>query len=270
MRIIDLTDNFVEYVIRNKVPEEYHATFPDLFAHYYGFWATPKPYGPGLTAQYVTRQAALIRGQLPMIESRFAEFGISLSDLQIVLFVGQSVSNGHAFEHKGKFVVWIPVEAYPSELQVQVFVPHEIVHALHYERVPAFFFQTRRDKNRVSRQVITEGTATYVSLNVMGLSAEMALWADYLPREHVELWYSECCRQTSVLNKHVLDKWDDEDTGLFSLVDPGSVLQFRGGYFVGLRAIEYIARAAKAQACTLMSLGKEELESMVRDVLRND
>lgn len=270
MRIVDLTEEFIEQVLHNNDPESYEALFPDLFAHYYEFWAVRQAYSAELTEHYIRRQVALIKESLPRFAKRFAESGFVLNDLEVVLFVGHGFSNGHAFQSDRCFVVWIPIEAYPSKLSVEVFVPHEIIHALHYQKVPAFYFHTKKEKNQVSRLIITEGIATFVSMTVMNFDAKTALWADYLDREQVKLWFQECQAQESLMNRYVLDNFYRQDEELFTLAGKiDDVLRFRGGYFVGLRLVERILEAEQLNLSNILSLSREKFEQVALEILRN-
>lgn len=271
MRIVDLTEEFIEHVLHNHDPEGYEAVFPDLFAHYFAFWTRRQTYSPELTEQYVRQQAALIKESLLSFADRFAESGVALDDLEVVLFVGCMGSSGHAFKKDNSFVVWIPIERYPSKLTVEVFVPHEIAHALHYQNTPVFYFNTAEEKHRVSRQIITEGVATFVSMAVMNFDAKTALWADYLSKEQVDLWFQECLRQEELMNRYVLDNFHEQNVDLFTLRegdDVGNVLHFRGGYYVGLRLVERIVQARRLATSDIFSLSREEFEYIALERLR--
>jgi hypothetical protein len=267
MQVIDTTGDFVRDVIISGNPGAYHERYPALFDHYYAFWANRDAYDAKLTEQYIRQKAGLILEQLPLIESKFRSAGFPLDSIKLVLLVGQGTSNGHAFREGNRFTVWIPVETYPGELSVRVFVSHEIAHALHYEREPAFYFGDTAGKNRVSRQVITEGIAAYIPMIFLGTGEKETLWADYLNPGDVELWFQECLRQEKQLKEHVLEKWNDEDEDLFTLVDTNDVFRSRGGYYVGLRMIEKIVNRTGMDVESLLATKRKELDDLARDVL---
>jgi len=197
---------------------------------------------------------------------------IALDNAEIVLFVGCKGSSGHAFKKGNSFVVWIPVERYPSKLTVEVFVPHEIAHALHYKNTPAFYFNSMEEKYVVSRQIITEGVATFVSMTVTHCDAKTALWGDYLPKKQVALWLQECLRQEKIMNEYVFDNFYKQNMDLFTVSegdDVANVLHFRGGYYVGLRLVERIVQARQLTISDIFSFSREEFEHIALETLRN-
>jgi hypothetical protein len=267
MKVTDLTREFINHVIQRGNPEDYWATYPALFDHYYTFWASRAPFDPELTPEYLDRQVGLIERELPSIESKFEAAALPVQDLEVVLFVGQGTTNGHAFRDGDSYVVWIPIETYPTKLMVRVFLSHEIAHALQYERTCDFYFSTSAERKVVSRQVVTEGIASYLPMVVLGLDEKTALWADYLPSEQAELWFQKCLRQERELEKKVLDNWNSDEVDLFILKDLGDVFKSRGGYFIGLRLVERILDRTGMGVHGVLELGRREFERFALDLL---
>jgi uncharacterized protein YjaZ len=268
MKIIDLTRRFIEHVIHKGDPEAYWATYPGLFDHYYTFWARRAPFDAALTPEFLKARVELISGELPSIESEFEEAGFSVRHVEVVLFVGQGTTNGHAFRDGDRFIVWIPVETYPTELMVRVFLSHEIAHALHYDRTPDFYFRTPSERKLLARQVLTEGVASYLPLVVLGLDEKTALWADYLPAEKAESWFRKCLRHEQQLNRQVYDRWSNEETELFVLNDLNDVFKSRGGYFVGLRLVESMIDRSGMDVRSILELEREEFERHALNLLQ--
>ena len=268
MQVIDLTQHFINCVVRNNNQSDYENLFPALFEHYYRFWTTRQPdfkFGE----DDVIRRTKLIKERLPIIEQCFAKNGLSVDTITIALFVGRNASNGHAFEHEARFVVWIPVETYSSAPDVDVFVSHEIAHALHYQYEPAFYFTNSAEKNQMLRQLVTEGVATLVSKVVMGIDEVGALWADYLPRDKAQAWYEQCKLREKELSQFVLTHLEDsdEENSLFWFSDSEDIFRNRAGYYLGCLLAERICKKREYSLRDLLSISRTEFHKMVIEEL---
>ncbi len=268
MQVIDLTQAFINCVVQDDNQLEYESLFPALFEHYYRFWAIRRP-NFKFSEDEVIRRTKLIKERLPIIEQCFAKNGLPIDTLTIVLFVGHDASNGHAFEHEGRFVVWIPVESYTSTRAADVFVAHEIAHALHYQGEPAFYFTNNFEKGEMFRQLATEGVATLVSKVVMGIDEVEALWADYLPRDKAQAWYEQCKSREKELSGFVLAHLEesDKENSLFWFSDSEDVFQNRAGYYLGLMLAERICAKRECSLGDLLSLSRMEFQEMVAECL---
>jgi hypothetical protein len=145
MRITDLTEDYFRHVIRQNDPVSYESAIPQLFEHYYTFWASPQTYS-FLNVDEILRRRNLILERLPILSERFERKGLNIADIDVLLFVGHGTSNGHAFRTKERWMVWMPIETYHSVQGIDVFVSHEIAHALHYQHQPDFYFKNDREK----------------------------------------------------------------------------------------------------------------------------
>lgn len=262
MQLIDITPSYVKYVIRQDKPEFYEASLPQLFAHYQRFWAPPGEYFYREEDE-ILRRRELIGSRLAFLEERFSSQGLGLEAVVVVLFVGQGTSNGHAFPMDEKWVVWLPVESYPTPLCVDVFVAHELAHAEHYQRQPEFFFETEAQKTNVFRQVVTEGIATLTSRQVLDIDEQQALWADYLPDDQIQRWYAECVRRESELLANVARKLESSDEDLFSYRGGEDVLKNRGGYYAALRIIQRILDQNRLALSELFTIDKQGFLRMI-------
>jgi hypothetical protein len=148
MQIIDLTTQYIHSVVHQDNPDSYESSFPHLFEHYYRFWAPRGTYFYRDVKEIQRRRKRMVE-RLAFLENRFLSKGLVLDKLVTVLFVGRGTSNGHAFPFGEKWVVWLPVESYPSSFTIDVFASHEIGHALHYQKRPEFFFDTEEEKTNV-------------------------------------------------------------------------------------------------------------------------
>jgi len=271
MKVTDLTERYIEHVPGGNNLSAYRSSYPALFSHYFEFFGNEQRWAPRLDADQTRRKLQLVKGRLPAMEQAFSRFGLEVRDQRLVLFVGQGTSNGHAFRDGEEFVVWIPVETYATPSDVDVFVTHEIAHALHYTRSPGFYFDTLTDQRRMSRQLVTEGIATYLTVKVMGVSEEEALWADYLSPQGIETWMETCRRQWDQLKRFTLDNFEDSDeaAAFFWAIPENDVFGNRGGYYVGLKIVEEIADRKKLTPIDLLGLPKDEILALTREALRS-
>jgi hypothetical protein len=268
MQIIDLTTHYIQYVIYQNRLDFYEASFPQLFEHYYRFWASRSPYFYREENE-IQHRRKLISERLAFLEDRFLSRGLVLDQVVIVLFVGQGTSNGHAFPIDEKWIVWLPVESYPSPFTIDVFASHEIAHALHYQKQPEFFFNTEEEKTNVFRQVVTEGIATITSKNVLDIDDEQALWADYLPKEQIRQWYAECVSREAEILGIVAEKLESSDGSLFSYTGSEDVIENRAGYYAALKIIQSILYENKLSLIELYTIEKQALFRMIQVLLKN-
>jgi len=266
----DLTTQYISFVIEENDPSRYEKEYPSLFAHYHRFWSGDHTYYEK-NAESIKSKSNLIFSRLPCIQSAFARIGLNTNDVDIILFVGNRTSNGHAFYDNGKFVVWIPVETYSTQSQVDIFVTHEIIHALHYWNVPEFYFHSKAEQYSFPRQIITEGIATYLTSYVLGCDPLTALWADYLSTADAQKWYDRCETSKKDLYKYALDNFNayDPANSFFTISDSDDVMHNRGGYYVGLKVIQHIIEQNKCRVHDLLIMNRQEIETKVYAILKN-
>jgi len=262
MRIKNLVASFIEYAKRGETKGRYYHTFPALFDHYFLFWADKNlPFYDDVKT--IQKQTDLILGHLSSIENRFKKHGLDTEALRVVLFVGKNTTNGHAALLDEEWWVWLPVEAYASEFQVNTFVTHEILHGLHYQRHPKLFFRTRKQKYLLSRQVITEGLATFGSMTVLGVDRQQALWADYLSDMEYITWWKEYKNQRRKIANYILQNWNTDSKGLFEANNPKDIFNFRAGYAFALEVIEAFSKKTK-NFDDLFEMSPSLIESWIR------
>ncbi len=263
---IDLRDLTPDYLrcMPGRKWGTYESAYPALFRHYHRYWASPAAEYALREADVVREKTTLLTSRLPVLERRLTEAGFS-DEVPVVLFVGKNTTNGHAFwdEQRGKFVVWLPVEAYATSRQVDVFVTHELIHALHYTRRPEFFFQNEHQRKLVGRQVVTEGIATFGSMRITGCDAVTALWADYVSPEFASRWYDQCRRREREILGRIRAAWEtsSEKNEWFTMWDADDVTRYRGGYYAGLRLIQAIHTEHGLSLPELLALDARQLES---------
>ncbi|MFN3308684.1 MAG: DUF2268 domain-containing putative Zn-dependent protease [Anaerolineales bacterium] len=271
MELIDLSLLYLQDVIGKNDPRHYEAALPQLFEHYYAYYAPPQPYSFRNEEEILhRRQQALQR--IPRLSQKFEQNGLAVEGVQLVLFVGHGTSNGHAFPLGDQWVVWLPLEAYPTAFAMDVFFTHEIAHALHYQRQPAFYFKDEVERTQIFRQLVTEGIATLASKEILRIGGEQALWADYLPPENVQQWYQQCQQRERELFRTVSEKLhtSDPQNRLFSYSDSAEVDENRAVYYLGLRLIEHYVETEGLHLRDILEVGKTEFLRIVRGFLARE
>lgn len=239
MKIRNLVTNYLEASKKDN-PQGYSELFSELFKHYFTLWSNEKfAFFDDMTAIKEGERDVLDR--LEFIREKLEKSKIPIDDLGLVLFVGQNVSNGHSAKLDGKWWTWIPVEAYRSAFQVDVFLTHEVLHAVQYHAHPELYFETKAEKNLVSRQIITEGFATFASMQIMNLSKKEALWADILSEEEYGLWIGQYEERKHEVLDFVLENWNGDAGEIFQAGDKNDLFRFRVGYLLALEAYESIS-----------------------------
>lgn len=269
MIIRDLTQDYLETILGEKNPAAYERSLPALFDHYLRFFGHPDRAWAVLDAGQIASRRTLLTGRLAALEERLTAIGLDVTDMEVVLMVGQGTSNGHAFRYKDRFVAWAAVEWYETELSADVFLCHEIVHALQYEARPAFFFQSKEEWQETSRQLITEGLATYVTREALGVDDLGALWADFLDQEEAVGWLARCRANDARLRQMAREAFDRSRShpGLFEARDPGDIFNYRAGYYLGLRLIDEIADTLGLSIPDIVKLDRPRFETLIRDRL---
>lgn len=264
MTILDLTEDYITLRSQGRVGEEYEKFHPAMFTHYFTYWCAKEREEPALTDEAIRERTQRVVQGVKKTERVFGKRGLDVRDFTVVLFVGKNTSNGHAFLDSDRWVVWLPVETYTSDSLAKVFIVHELAHALHYRMSPKFYFSDNASKHLLGRQLITEGLATYVTAEILGVSDIEALWADYLSPKRAETWMAECGRRDSELRSFCRRHFSESmpDCGLFLADNPGDILNFRAGYYLGLSLIRAIAAHKKLDITDLLQMKRHQLEKL--------
>ncbi len=223
--------------------KQYEGIHPDLFSHYFKYWANRKSFSDNIISRTdleICRK--LVINNLQSVLKSIEDYGLSADNITLILFTGQSTSNGHAFKHEDRMIVWIPVETYQTALQARVFLTHEIVHGIHYSLSPGFLFSNESERIHTGRQIITEGIATYFTKQILRIHESEALWADYLCEQKVNEWIADCRRRLAELKTYCRKSFSESDgnSGLFHAGDPSDIFRYRAGYLVGMEFVKWL------------------------------
>jgi len=200
------------------------------------------------------------------LEQKMKVLGLE-EDIFVVLVTGCDTSNGHAFLQGRKAVTRISTSNYPSPKSIEVFVTHEVLHAVHYQNVPAYCFETAEEKNHTGRQLITEGLATYATQTLLEIPESDALWGGYLPTEEIHSLMKRYEKHLSKTVENILRDWNKTDTTYFYAKDVSDVDSYRSGYFLGRLIIERIARQHAYSLQDILKLDRNTLDEQVIDEL---
>ena len=271
MQIVDLTTRFPANVENANAIKEYERLCAPLFKHYNKYWSVSDYPYCHMEPDPKRESALLLEVSLRKSCKSLSQIGLDISRLRAILMVGKGTSNGHAWFDDQNWVVWFPVETYTTALRRDVFILHEIAHALHYEAVNDFYFETMTAKEDLMRLLITEGLATYVSMKAGGFDELTALWADYLTEEEARGWYDQCRQQYPRLCDRLLRGLSDHENlaHYFRADNPADIEHFRAGYFVGLQVIKAISEKQGAGVSDLLTIPREQFERLALEQLRS-
>ena len=268
MKIVDLTGKYIESVLEKNDLNEYFSSDQNLFDHYFSYWADKSLGVILMTSEEIITKKELIEQSLKRIQVFFAEQQIDLGGIEIILFAGQNTTNGHAFVYNDKVKVWIPIEAYRTKKMADIFIAHEIIHGLHYKQRPEFNFSSKDEKNNTGRELMTEGVATFITKRIENISDGDALWADYLTEDKSNEWLTRCKEEIGNLANTALSQWDKSNIPEFFMAnDPKNIMNFRGGYYLGLKMIEKITNDNKLTPIELLRVSRTELNTKCLDYL---
>lgn len=268
MKVVDLSLSYIENYLGKGDLAAYEKACPTLFKHYFTYWGDRASFSPMLTKKEVLERRKLMGKLLPHIDEQLAIAGLATDQITIVLFVTQGWTNGHAMRDGGGSIVWLPLEGYKTEKQVNIFAAHEIFHGLHYAQSPRWYFSTKNEKENMLRMLVTEGLATYLTKTTMGCTNEDALWADYIAGAEKAKWLKRCRAKEKALAKYVLSNLSSStSSGLFYTGDISQPFHHREGYYLGLKLWERLAKKLRYPNQKLLTLLKDEMSVLVRKEL---
>ncbi|MBI2251988.1 MAG: hypothetical protein HYU63_04475 [Armatimonadetes bacterium] len=271
MTVIDLTDFYIKHILEENNLEAYENSLPELFQHYFKFWASREIWHKELDRGEVIKRKNLVLSRLPCIEEKLKQCDFDAGTFQIILWVGQGTTNGHAFKYKNNFAIFLPLEGYTTEKQADIFITHEIMHAFHYRASPKFYFRTEEEQTLFLPQLITEGLATYLTKKIWKINDGEALWADYISDDARKKWLEKCKNENAELLKEVKNLMAAKNcqTDLFSGVDPSNIRKSRAGYFIGLKLVEAAAARRNISNLDLLKLKQAEFENIISAEIAN-
>lgn len=270
--MIEVTDTFEAYyrfISGEILPSEYIDSDNIFFEHYFRFWSSVNSSIEKMSAEEFDLKMSLAASSIKNAEERLISAGINCVS-SILLTAACGTANGHAMKYGGGFTAWAAIECFGSKLQFDVFITHEIIHALNYRKAPELYFTDHNEKNNMLRQIITEGIASYVTMKLLDLDRATALWADYLNHEELSDWMNKCRNAEDELLSTVRSCIKDEDKqsgDLFSFTNSGNIMLNRGGYYAGLMVTEMAADFSGLSPADIISLNKADFTEIMRRIV---
>ncbi len=185
-----------------------------------------------------------------------------------IIIRGDSSANGHGCLINDKPVAWFAAECYASQSRADAFVPHEIIHAIHYSLSPEYAFTTRKEKNELGRQLVTEGIATLLTAQSMNIALEDALWSDAQTHEATRGWMSSIAKQLPQKCAELVEQWKEDAGDLFFANDPADPFRYRAGYAIGTWAALHVVKEQSLSPLTLLSLSRKQLDGYIQGALQ--
>lgn len=269
LKIVDLCPQFISDVLESGDRIAYENRFPELFDHYYEFYGSREKPLALIPENVLNSNRRTAIEELHRLRNPFTSRGFDIDKMEFILFVGQGSTNGHALKLGSKFPIWLPVETYYTSLLAHVFIAHEIIHALHYERSPEFYFEKREDMYHTGRLLVTEGMATYLTKEILEIDEGTALWADHLPKEDQSVWLDLCDENQGKIREILRRNFHGGQEGavLFQANNPNDILEYRAGYYIGLKIIEKIADEDKLSVEDMLNIPREKFLKLAFDNL---
>lgn len=272
MKRINLIESYIKYILKNNDVKKYQNSSKYLFYHYLKYWAPRKTFYFVLSEKEIKKRVKMALGITARIENNFNTFNVNLDKIDIIFFVGKNTSNGHSFLWKNRAIVWIPLETYKNKLQLEIFITHEIIHAIHYLKNKDFYFSNEKQKNSISRQLITEGIATFLTSAIMGVDDRKSLWADYITKNDYKKWINNCNKFRKNISKLAIKNFNSntDNIGIFYFKTLNDIYNNRSGYFLGLEIIKWFCAKNNINFLKIIKVPKRILEKEALIYLKNN
>lgn len=269
MKIVDLT-GLQPYLEEDVPPADRSDLLPNLIEHYTRYVAPWPTADDGLATEAIIPQRNRVFDTLQQSIPILNEAGLNNERLIALLMVGQARSNGHAYLDHGYAIAWFDIRCYDKPSTATIFSMHELIHAIHYQQDPQFYFNTQSERRNTERQLLTEGVATYCTKRLLGVSDVEALWGDELPPDASTAWLRECNENVPQLSHRLKSaiSANDADDSLFLARNPNDPFGYRQGYYLGLRLIEQVSTELAWSPLELLMTPKSTLAPLVRRHLR--
>lgn len=219
----------------------------------------------------VTKMRALQSGlerRLPQLEAAFegAFPKFDPNTVRIYLMPSMNTFDGMTKDINGKHGLLIGIDALANEnLNLGVFIDHEMFHIYHHEINPSFFASARGEDDLyrfgLYRQLWAEGLATYVSQRLNPTASD----ADALASATLANLSEAGTKKLACLAHDNLDSTQDGYSALlFDAVTHPKGLPPRGGYLIGYLVAKQLSQ--KMTMADLSELSGDDLRMQVETV----
>lgn len=259
MKIINLFNNYIQYT-RDGDLKKYFSACPQLFSHYTKYWINNKKFHPNHSIEVLRENLGHIITVMPEIERDLTQFGLDIKNLTVIIFVGASATNGHAFQdNDGQFVVWLPIEAYATELRAKIFVTHEMIHAIHYTIMPSLYFKNIEEMKNLGNCLVAEGCASYLTMKVLNIASSKSLFADYISSSRADDLMAQYYKEEQKIRSFAKKNFDKSGNfSMFYASNQHRITEYKAGYVLGLRLCEEIIKKLQIPDTDVLTIEKEK------------
>ena len=173
------------------------------------------------------------------------------------LVLGTSTSSGHAVRMGNDvYVFWMALEVYQSRKQIEIFLTHELFHAIHYKLNNSLYPETREFYYSTGRALLTEGLATYMTKETLSISDGDALWADFFDEAWVNKWIAYCKEHQNEHMTTAVNNYEKVFSGGVWFVSDGTDTfeTNRIGYYIGLEIVKKLTKKYSIEELFQLSL----------------
>lgn len=195
-----------------------------------------------------------------------------IDDITYVIMIGDGSIDGHGVVIEDKPYVIIDILALSGGrdfYDLDVFVIHESVHAIHYSKSPDMSFNNYNGtEDMYFKRLASEGIATFISGKLHDSHLGEEFWLGFLDKNRTSEWITYCTRNignvSSSLKKSIQSDELDIDLyyNLFSITDPSNIGNSRLAYYYGYEICMIASQAMGFE--TLMTLNEDKWSNMIK------
>lgn len=177
----------------------------------------------------------------------------------LILLIGEGNIDGHGILVDGEPYVVIDLLTLASSIDIydlESFLIHETVHAIHYYLNPQMYFNNYRNiEDHYFKRLVAEGIATFVSGEFV--KDEKEYWLGFFDPSQTNTWKNNCEIRLGDISKKLSsaissDKVDEDlYYDLFSVTDPEQLENSRLAYYYG------------SQICS-KNIGEQSFEDLLK------
>jgi len=230
-----------------------------FFQQYFKNFETEEHFQKSIAAIEVTPEKNLTRQCIEVLRENISSLKNALNDLgldkefpEVVFMSGGGSWDGHGMLVDSRAIVFFDMQRMvrwiaTANFAIKTHIAHEIIHAIHYRRSPAFYlgnYSTVDDE--IIKRMFAEGLGTHLSSKITGVPLHRALWLGLLDDSTSLQWCErgdQMRLQVAESFRRVLETGTDPDRlaeTLFTVpgITQGELLRGRFGYYFGAKIVE--------------------------------
>lgn len=174
------------------------------------------------------------------------------NEIGLIIFIGDGQIDGHSIIVSNSSYVFVDLKAIVCNINydLDAFISHEIIHAVHYDLNKEFYPQNYNSiADKYLKFLIEEGVATYLSMHLFEMPENLSYWLGILENDEVNDWKSNCKRlkinmgirlkeltSNRRFDKNIYNK-------LFCIKKSEDLTLYRMGYYYGCEIIKNLCNA---------------------------